>query len=258
MVRNVRRLTLPSTLRSTRLTGHLGIALAVSFGICFLTGLLSHLIQHPPGWFEWPSRPVGLYRITQGVHVTTGFASIPILLAKLWTVFPRFWTWPSFRNAAHAVERISLVPLVAGGLFLLFSGVANVARWYPYPFFFPSAHYWTAWLTIGAMIAHVGAKASLTRDALRRDAPAVAILEQTAPAERYQSSSYGGNYMDWNRVEGNWKQIKGKVKEQWGKLTDDDLDQIAGKREGKIQERYGIEKDRVKTDVDEWYGRQTW
>jgi len=45
--------------------------------------------------------------------------------------------------------------------------------------------------------------------------------------------------MDWNRVEGNWKQIKGKVKEQWGKLTDDDLDQINGKREqleGKIQD----------------------
>lgn len=64
--------------------------------------------------------------------------------------------------------------------------------------------------------------------------------------------------MDWNRVEGNWKQFKGKVKEQWGELTDDDLDQIAGKREqleGKIQERYGIERDRVKRDVDDWYGR---
>ena len=60
--------------------------------------------------------------------------------------------------------------------------------------------------------------------------------------------------MDWNRVEGNWKQVKGKVKEQWGKLTDDDLDRIAGKRdqlEGKIQERYGIEKDRVRRDVDD-------
>ena len=47
--------------------------------------------------------------------------------------------------------------------------------------------------------------------------------------------------MDWNRVEGNWKQVKGKVKEQWGKLTDDDLDVINGRRdqlEGKIQERY--------------------
>ena len=67
--------------------------------------------------------------------------------------------------------------------------------------------------------------------------------------------------MDWNRVEGNWKQLKGKVKEQWGRLTDDDLDVIAGKRdqlEGKIQERYGIEKDKVRSEVDAWYGRQTW
>ena len=49
--------------------------------------------------------------------------------------------------------------------------------------------------------------------------------------------------MDWNRVEGNWKQVKGKVKEQWGKLTDNDLDTIAGKQdqlEGKIQQRYGL------------------
>ena len=67
--------------------------------------------------------------------------------------------------------------------------------------------------------------------------------------------------MDWNRVEGNWKQVKGKVKEEWGKLTDDDLDRIGGKRdqlEGKIQERYGLEKDRVRRDVDDWYGRQDW
>ena len=55
--------------------------------------------------------------------------------------------------------------------------------------------------------------------------------------------------MDWNRVEGNWKQLKGKIKEQWGNLTDDDLDKIAGRREqleGNIQERYGISKDAVR------------
>jgi len=55
--------------------------------------------------------------------------------------------------------------------------------------------------------------------------------------------------------------MKGKVKEQWGKLTDDDLDVINGKREqleGKIQERYGYEKDRTKKDIDDWYGRQGW
>ena len=65
--------------------------------------------------------------------------------------------------------------------------------------------------------------------------------------------------MDWNRVEGNWKQLKGKVQAQWGKLTDDDFNLIAGKREqleGKIQERYGIAKDQVRKDIDEWCDAQ--
>jgi uncharacterized protein YjbJ (UPF0337 family) len=67
--------------------------------------------------------------------------------------------------------------------------------------------------------------------------------------------------MDWNRVEGNWKQLKGKVKEQWGHLTDDDLDKVAGKQdqlEGLIQERYGIAKDRAKKEVEIWYNAQKW
>ena len=61
--------------------------------------------------------------------------------------------------------------------------------------------------------------------------------------------------MDWDRVEGNWKQFSGKVKEKWGQLTDDDLSQINGNREqleGKIQARYGYAKDRVKQEVDDW------
>lgn len=64
--------------------------------------------------------------------------------------------------------------------------------------------------------------------------------------------------MDWNRIEGSWKQIKGRVKEQWGKLTDDDLDVIAGRRDqlaGKVQERYGIAKDRVEKDISDWESR---
>jgi uncharacterized protein YjbJ (UPF0337 family) len=67
--------------------------------------------------------------------------------------------------------------------------------------------------------------------------------------------------MDWNRVEGNWKQVKGKVKEKWGKLTDDDLNVINGHRdqlEGKLQERYGIAKDQIRKDINDWYDAQTW
>ena len=62
--------------------------------------------------------------------------------------------------------------------------------------------------------------------------------------------------MDWNRVQGNWKQVEGKVKAKWGKLTDDDLTAINGRREeleGKIQERYGLAKDQARKDIDDWF-----
>lgn len=56
----------------------------------------------------------------------------------------------------------------------------------------------------------------------------------------------------WDRIEGSWKQFTGKAKEQWGKLTDDDLTEIAGKRDqlaGKIQERYGYAKDKAEKEI---------
>ena len=65
----------------------------MTFGVCFVTafvtGLISHYVQHPVGWFHWPTRPAGLYRVTQGIHVATGIATGPLLLAKLWAVAPR-------------------------------------------------------------------------------------------------------------------------------------------------------------------------
>ena len=64
--------------------------------------------------------------------------------------------------------------------------------------------------------------------------------------------------MNKDTIEGNWKQLKGKVKEQWGKLTDDDFDVIAGKRDqflGKVQERYGISKDEAEKQVALWETR---
>lgn len=60
--------------------------------------------------------------------------------------------------------------------------------------------------------------------------------------------------MDWHQIEGNWKQFKGKIKEKWGDLTDDDLDRAAGKRDqviGQIQARYGYEKARAERELDE-------
>lgn len=61
--------------------------------------------------------------------------------------------------------------------------------------------------------------------------------------------------MNWDQIEGKWKQMRGTAKEQWGKLTDDELDQMAGKRDhliGKIQEKYGIAKEEAERQVDDW------
>ncbi|HUW74936.1 MAG TPA: CsbD family protein [Methyloceanibacter sp.] len=61
--------------------------------------------------------------------------------------------------------------------------------------------------------------------------------------------------MNWDRIEGNWKQFSGKAQQQWGKLTNDDLDVVEGRRDelvGKIQERYGIGKDEAEQQVDNW------
>lgn len=61
--------------------------------------------------------------------------------------------------------------------------------------------------------------------------------------------------MNWDRIEGDWKQFKGSVKERWGKLTDDQLTQLGGKRDqlaGKIQEAYGVTRDEAEKQLDHW------
>jgi len=164
-----------SRLHDERLATVLGIALGVAFAVCFVTGLLSHLIQRPVSWFSWPARPEWAYRITQGVHVAAGIAAIPLLLAKLWVVSPRFWTWPPFRDVGHAIERAGILPLVGGSLFLLFTGIGSINRFKPWGFSFPAAHYSAAWIAIGALVIHVGAKLHVAARALARS-------ERTAPS----------------------------------------------------------------------------
>jgi uncharacterized protein YjbJ (UPF0337 family) len=94
---------------------------------------------------------------------------------------------------------------------------------------------------------------------------AAPVPSATASGTEWTSASFlhstKEDAMDWNRVEGNWKQMKGAVKQQWGKLTDDDLTQINGsqeKLEGIIQERYGIARDETRKQIDSWYSNQGW
>ena len=164
-----------SPLRDERVAAWLGAALGALFTTCFVTGLFSHLHQHPLSWLPVPSRPAGLFRFTQGLHVACGIASLPVLLAKLWVVWPRFVALPPGRRIADAVERLGVLALVTGGIYMVFSGIANIAQWYPWRFSFTASHYWTAWITVGAVVAHVAAKAPITTRALRhrRQRPAL-------------------------------------------------------------------------------------
>lgn len=153
----------PTRESSPRTATRIGIWLGIAFGLCFVTGVLSHYVQHPPGWFTWPTRPVGLYRITQGVHVTSGVAAIPLLLAKLWTVYPKLFTRPLVRSVPHAVERGSILVLVGASFFELVTGLFNAAQNYPWQFFFPPAHHAVAWIAVGALLVHIAVKLPLMR-----------------------------------------------------------------------------------------------
>jgi DMSO/TMAO reductase YedYZ molybdopterin-dependent catalytic subunit len=162
----------PSPLHSERRAARTGAFLGAAFTVCFVTGLLSHLVQHPPGWFVWPASPSWLYRFTQGLHVVTGLASIPLLLVKLWTVYPKLFEWPPAGSPSRAISRLSILVLVGASAFQLLTGLINIAEWYPWGFFFTSTHYWTGWIAIGAVAVHVGAKApEIRRGLARRGSP---------------------------------------------------------------------------------------
>lgn len=143
---------------------------------CFLTGLLSHLLQQPPSWLRdhLPSRPVDGYRVTQGLHVISGIAAIPLLGAKLWTVYPRLFEWPPARSVLHALERLGIAVLVGSMLLELFTGLLNTLQWYPWPFPFRQTHFWVGWMATGGLLLHIAAKAPLIGAHWRRVSPGLA------------------------------------------------------------------------------------
>ncbi|MDN0199263.1 molybdopterin-dependent oxidoreductase [Streptomyces sp. S.PNR 29] len=173
-------------LHDARTATSIGRWLGPALAVCFLTGLVSHLMQHPPGWLanSVPSRPAWGYRLTQGLHVASGIAAVPLLLAKLWTVYPRLFEWPPVRSVKHALERLSVGVLVAGAVFELATGLLNIAQWYPWPFSFVPVHYAVAWLVIGALVLHIAVKAPVIRAHWTRRAPGTLALPVQDGADR--------------------------------------------------------------------------
>ncbi|MFI6045532.1 molybdopterin-dependent oxidoreductase [Nocardia sp. NPDC051321] len=157
-----------SDARGPEVASRVGIALGSAILICFVTGLLSHWIQHPPTWFWWPAHPVWLYRLTQGLHVISGVAAIPLLLVKLWAVYPKLFQRPVIGSPLRMLERGSIAVLVGAIFFELSTGLLNIAQFYPWKFFFPPVHYAVAFVAIGALAVHLAVKLPVIRDALSR------------------------------------------------------------------------------------------
>ena len=166
--RRVREWSRISRARGPEVASRVGIALGVAILICFCTGLISHGIQHPPNWFRWPAHPVWLYRFTQGLHVVSGVTAIPLVVVKLWAVYPRLFQRPLFGSPLRVLERGSIALLVGAVLFELSTGLLNIAQWYPWKFFFPTAHYAMAFIVAGALAVHLAVKLPVIRAALSR------------------------------------------------------------------------------------------
>ncbi|WP_445167076.1 molybdopterin-dependent oxidoreductase [Mycolicibacterium sp. Dal123E01] len=158
--------TTPASLRGTAVTARVGVALGIAVAVCFFTGLISHFIQHPTPWFLWPTRPVWLYQLTQGLHVISGIAAIPLLVVKLWSVYPKLFERPIIGGPVRLLERASILVLVGSMIFQLSTGIANIAHWYPFKFFFTTSHYAMAYVAAGAVIVHIGVKLPVIRQAL--------------------------------------------------------------------------------------------
>jgi DMSO/TMAO reductase YedYZ molybdopterin-dependent catalytic subunit len=161
-----------SPLRGPWLTSVFGAVLLASLPLVILTGLLDYIAYGPQfgqaipgnvGWlhlpiFDWPTRPSWLFRLTEGLHVGLGLVLIPVVLAKLWSVVPKLFSWPPARSLAHVLERLSLLLLVGGVLFEIATGVLNIQYDYIFGFSFYTAHYYGAVVFIGAFLVHVGLK----------------------------------------------------------------------------------------------------
>jgi hypothetical protein len=157
-----------SRLRSPEVAARIGIWLGICFGLAFLTGLVSHAAQEPT--WPFPSRPVWAYRVNQGLHLASGTAAVPLLLMKLWTVYPKLFARPprlARDLALHLAERVSIGVLVAAAIFQLATGLANSAQWYPWAFSFRATHFAIGWVAVGALLVHIAVKLPIIRSALQ-------------------------------------------------------------------------------------------
>jgi hypothetical protein len=185
-----------STLRSTAVTSRLGLALGIAIAMLFVTGLLSHYQYEPWRWLPVPASPAWGYRVTQGLHVATGIATIPLLLVKLWSVYPDLFRFPPIRSLRHGLERLSVAVMVATALVQLATGFLNVLNWYGFGWFFPPVHRFLGYVLVGSVLLHVAVKLPDIAYGLRARVPEADVLTEVPWDENPSSHSNAGTLPD--------------------------------------------------------------
>ncbi|MGV8972431.1 MAG: molybdopterin-dependent oxidoreductase [Rhodoglobus sp.] len=154
----------------------LGRLLGIAFIVTFLTGLYSHFIQEPLPWMVFLTRPIWLYQVSQGIHITAGILCFPLIFAKLYTIFPELFQTPPVRSFPHFLERASIAVFVAASLVQITIGLLNTYQWYAlFPFPFRQTHYALSFVIIGSLAIHIALKLPIIaqywrkRDALTAD-----------------------------------------------------------------------------------------
>ena len=173
-----RSLAQPS--RTPRMAVVIGRLLAIAFLLCFGTGIYSHFLQDPLPWMVFTTRPVFLYQLTQGVHITAGILCFPLLLAKLYIVFPQLFQTPSVKSFPHLLERASIALFVSASIVQIVTGLLNTYQWYAlFPFPFRQTHYALSFVIIGSLAIHIAVKLDvIAKHWRKRDSVA---LDESAP-----------------------------------------------------------------------------
>jgi hypothetical protein len=178
------RHSLAAPSRGPRTAVVVGRLLAIAFLLCFGTGIYSHFIQDPLPWMVFPTRPIWLYQVTQGIHITAGILCFPLILAKLYSVYPQLFTFPPVKSFAGFLERASIAIFVAASLVQITIGLINTYQWYQlFPFPFRQTHYALSFVVIGSLAIHIAVKLPIISRHWTTKRHAEALAAEATPAE---------------------------------------------------------------------------
>jgi hypothetical protein len=176
----------------------IGRLLAIAFLLCFGTGLYSHFLQEPEPWMRFSTVPAQLYQVTQGIHITAGIACFPLILGKLYTIYPQLFQTPPVKSPLHLLERASIALFVGASLVQITIGLLNTYQWYPWKFGFREVHWALSFVVIGSLAIHIAVKLPMiarfwTRNSEgTRELRGETVLDATGSVSEPDTQAVGG------------------------------------------------------------------